>query len=1091
MNDSICFSRFMAVLVIVFTCTAGFAQRTVLTVPAGHLQSPRHIAVSPNGKWMASADVNHVIIWNALNGTQLKNIPLTGRIESLSWFPDNTMLAVQVEDYPMDTIFRFNIQTGLRAGAPIVLKDVYRMKVSGDGKYILASGQNGSIRVLDAATGQLVQTIEADNKKLQLTIYTTPDEQYCAAVNFTKVSVNRLQPGVGGNKKTGEKLFDIKPPFGDILRYQFSPDAKSLITLVGPDFGIVCFDVEQQKVRWSVRSADKSFDDFGFTADGNNIIVLHEGTIEMYALASGAKVGRSIELQKGYGTDMIVSGGMAYLWDEWHQEYRITRYNPITAEKDIVFTGEYQDGDYGGIANAAPVFAQYGSKSPLRIWNFKEGRVINYLQMGEKDKGFGLSPDGATVAYGKPLQVMDARSGKEKMRLPYDIFYSPDGIAISSKEQFICTWEDGENHVIMYDAATRERLWDNKTDKPLQVVFAPDESRVAVLYENGEVRVFDSRSSTLVSTVRPVSDGYPAAGVAFKDNNELIIARGAQISTYAVANGSLVKTNFTLSGGKDPFITSFQLGEDGKTALIETRRGQALLSVVNTVDGSVVCDITGHTAAVYFAGLVAGGKFVVTIAGDDITHIWDAKTGRKLMDLYSYNNEWLAVTPDGRFDGSQEAINKLYFTRGTETIPLQNLYEKYYTPQLISRLYNGEVFEPVADIDEVKQLPVVKLYYTSATRNLLVSDDIASYDNSSGKAEITLKASCEGDAIDEVRLFHNGKIINRTARNLVVADDDKSISTVEKKYLVDLLPGENTFRAVALNTQRTESNPDVIAVVYTPAGVSDTKPVNNTIYDAAIASIDKSATLYLMVVGINAYDNASMKLDYAIADATSFKAAVEKDAKTVISNIQSFFITDKAADRKGILAAFETIQQQARPQDVFMFYYAGHGIIGKDKQFYLVPRDVSSLKNVQEELQQKGISAGQLQQYATDIAAQKQVFILDACQSAGAFENLLSDDANQQRNIALLARSTGTHWMAASGSQQFANEFASLGHGVFTYVLLKALEGEASKDNMITVNGLKYYLQQAVPELMKQYHGSAQYPASFGFGNDFPVEVMK
>jgi hypothetical protein len=44
---------------------------------------------------------------------------------------------------------------------------------------------------------------------------------------------------------------------------------------------------------------------------------------------------------------------------------------------------------------------------------------------------------------------------------------------------------------------------------------------------------------------------------------------------------------------------------------------------------------------------------------------------------------------------------------------------------------------------------------------------------------------------------------------------------------------------------------------------------------------------------------------------------------------------------------------------------------------------------------------------------------------------------------------------------------------------------------MITVNGLKNYLQLGVPELMKKYSGTLQYPASYGFGNDFPVEILK
>ena len=142
-------------------------------------------------------------------------------------------------------------------------------------------------------------------------------------------------------------------------------------------------------------------------------------------------------------------------------------------------------------------------------------------------------------------------------------------------------------------------------------------------------------------------------------------------------------------------------------------------------------------------------------------------------------------------------------------------------------------------------------------------------------------------------------------------------------------------------------------------------------------------------------------------------------------------------------------------------------------------------------LKEHGIAAKLLQDYAINIQAQKQLFILDACQSAGAFQELMTNDANQQKTIAVVARSTGTHWIAASGAQQFANEFASLGHGAFTYVLLQALKGEAASNKMITVNDLKNFLQLQVPALMKKYNGAAQYPASYGIGNDFPVEVMQ
>lgn len=51
--------------------------------------------------------------------------------------------------------------------------------------------------------------------------------------------------------------------------------------------------------------------------------------------------------------------------------------------------------------------------------------------------------------------------------------------------------------------------------------------------------------------------------------------------------------------------------------------------------------------------------------------------------------------------------------------------------------------------------------------------------------------------------------------------------------------------------------------------------------------------------------------------------------------------------------------------------------------------------------------------------------------------------ATEEKAIAQLARATGTYWLTASGSEQFASEFTQLGHGSFTYVLLEALGGKA------------------------------------------------
>jgi len=133
-----------------------------------------------------------------------------------------------------------------------------------------------------------------------------------------------------------------------------------------------------------------------------------------------------------------------------------------------------------------------------------------------------------------------------------------------------------------------------------------------------------------------------------------------------------------------------------------------------------------------------------------------------------------------------------------------------------------------------------------------------------------------------------------------------------------------------------------------------------------------------------------------------------------------------------------------------------------------------------------------LQEKFKNIHALKQLIVMDACQSGGSVELLATRGAAEEKAIAQLSRSAGIHVMASAGSEQFATEFAELGHGLFTYLLIKALEGDADgapKDGKVTIYELKSYLDDQVPEMTRKLKGKPQYPFTFSRGQDFPIVV--
>jgi hypothetical protein len=462
--------------------------------------------------------------------------------------------------------------------------------------------------------------------------------------------------------------------------------------------------------------------------------------------------------------------------------------------------------------------------------------------------------------------------------------------------------------------------------------------------------------------------------------------------------------------------------------------------------------------------------------------LWDLDKQRKIGKIYMFEGsaDWVMVTDDGRFDATAGALKKMYFTKGKEIIPLESLYEKYYVPGLLKQVWDNTLPNNVPDINDIKSPPVVKISVQVQERNLEVADDITAV--KVDKEQVTIKVEANGlkDVVSEIRLYQNGKLVH-TTRNLTVEDDNNGEKNMIKTFSVTLNTGENNFKAIAINSQRTESLPALLIANYAPVNVP-VKPEGSNIQ------------LHLFVVGVNTYKNPKYNLNYAQADAASFTEAITTGSQGLFSKVNTTILKDAEATKEGITAAFEKIKAAANPQDLFIFYYAGHGVVNDKKDFFLVPYDVTQLYGNDGALAQKGFSAAALQQMSKDIKAQKQLFILDACQSAGALEVVAagSRGAAEEKAIAQLARSTGTQWLTASGSEQFASEFSQLGHGSFTYCLLQAFKGDANPtDKKLTVKQLDAYLQTKVPEITQKYKGTPQYPASYSYGNDFPIIIIK
>ncbi|MDQ8193263.1 caspase family protein [Coraliomargarita sp. SDUM461004] len=453
------------------------------------------------------------------------------------------------------------------------------------------------------------------------------------------------------------------------------------------------------------------------------------------------------------------------------------------------------------------------------------------------------------------------------------------------------------------------------------------------------------------------------------------------------------------------------------------------------------------------------------------------------MKLFEDPNKWLAVHPQtGLFASDTSVQQELKFIQGEAITPLASYFDELYRPRLLGSLVKGLSPKPRIAITDLKYAPKLTLKIDGpSTRGLSVEDEFETFELPSSKVTLSLHATCIGSPVTDLRIYQNGKLVSGATRGLFVEDDDTYVEeenfTKSLTQTFELTPGKNRFRAIAINEQGSESIPDEVIVYAKDSG--------QEVEQGGIA-------LHLLVIGINQYQNSKYNLNYALNDAQSVQAVLESSYSGLFSRKNLYTLFDSDATRENIVATLEAIKAEAEPRDAFIFYYAGHGVVSTDEnpEFFLAPHEIRQLYGERRMLQDIAVSSQDLLTYSRDIAAQKQLFILDACQSAGALKTVAVRGASEEKAIAQLARSTGTHWLTATGSDQFATEFDKLGHGAFTYTLLEGLKGAAdSGDGIVSVNELKAYIEARVPEVTAEHKGEAQYPASYGYGQDFPIVI--
>jgi hypothetical protein len=228
----------------------------------------------------------------------------------------------------------------------------------------------------------------------------------------------------------------------------------------------------------------------------------------------------------------------------------------------------------------------------------------------------------------------------------------------------------------------------------------------------------------------------------------------------------------------------------------------------------------------------------------------------------------------------------------------------------------------------------------------------------------------------------------------------------------------------------------------------------------ALVKTQSNKDAVAIIIGIADYKNLP-RADYANDDARTFYDYAIRGLGVKPENIK--LLVDADAGQEEIYKAFKTwLPARVRATTDVYVYYSGHGITTNDGQsLYLLPQRTDRDLIEETAIAQSKINA------AIQAAKPKSVTIfLDSCYSGvGRTGTTLLASA---RPIAI--KSTAQAFPAeftvisASTAEQISSSSNELKHGIFSYYLMRGMEGDAdtNKDGKITAGEMHIYLTDNV-----------------------------
>jgi len=447
-----------------------------------------------------------------------------------------------------------------------------------------------------------------------------------------------------------------------------------------------------------------------------------------------------------------------------------------------------------------------------------------------------------------------------------------------------------------------------------------------------------------------------------------------------------------------------------RVACAERFEKRSDLAWLYNADGTRITRLLPQTTRIHDMAASPDGRFLICTTGTPRIAVYRTDgTPYPMFSFAQLNGEWVLWTPEGYYAASPggEKMFGWAINNGPNELvtfhPAEKFAKQFRRPDIIKlAIEKGSVKEALVSLSTVT--PEVETILPPSAKLELVE---------TRGTTVKVKASASSGAKDKP-----------VTAMRVLLDGRPLPAGMGVWKTVPGKPAEDVFE------------------LEVPAGLHELKVLarsedGSTVSDPLIVRGPKVAgsqpTIYRVCIGVNDYEDPGLKLGSAAKDAEAMFTALEKycvGSDNRFGTAKGELIVSKEATRDRVVKALADARKAAKPGDLVVIFFAGHGVKQGDS-YYLLTREA----DVTKDLKGKSLSGDDLRKGLTEVDCPV-LLILDACHSAAGVKAFrpATDDLTRS----LTDDTVGVTVMSAAMSHETAGATAE--NGFFTAGLLKGLK---------------------------------------------------